>query len=163
VMRDAKKDLEACERATPGPWETTGRHLEYIRNKNDFNVCMTRRSHDAEFIALARDALPYWIGRAQELEARLAKTERLLKKAGQGYINLIDLKALPHESWDDVAWGIAEDIDVFLREKPEPEKAEGCSFPGCGGGPDWCNAEDNGDCPGCGKAEDWSEEGQHDD
>jgi len=42
-------------------------------------------------------------------------------------------------------------------------KAEGCSFPGCGGGPDWCNAEDNGDCPGCGKAEDWDEEAEHDD
>ena len=114
MMRDAKKDLEACERATPGPWETTGRHLEYIRNKNDFNVCMTRRSHDAEFIALARDALPYWIGRAQELEARLAKTERLLEEAG----NFLD-------KFDWVS-GIAIKrlIKLFLKEKLEPEKAE---------------------------------------
>ena len=114
MMRDAKKDLEACERATPGPWETTGRHLEYIRNKNDFNVCMTRRSHDAEFIALAREALPYWINRAQELEARLAKTERLLEEAG----NFLD-------KFDWVS-GIAIKrlIKLFLKEKLEPEKAE---------------------------------------
>ena len=24
-----------------------------------------------------------------------------------------------------------------------------CLFPGCGGGLDWCNKEDNGECPGC--------------
>ena len=35
-------------------------------------------------------------------------------------------------------------------------------FPGCGG-PDRCNAEDDGFCPGCSNAEDWTEEGEHDD
>jgi hypothetical protein len=70
---------------------------------------------------------------------------------------------------------IAENLERHNKHNTESEEIEEdwgmgcgeskCPFPGCEGGPDWCNAEDNGDCPGCGKAEegDWSEEGQHDD
>jgi len=58
VKYDFKEVLKICNKATEGPWETTGRGSEYVINKNNFNVCLTRRSHDAQFIALARTALP---------------------------------------------------------------------------------------------------------
>ena len=55
---DLKEVMEICNKATGGPWETAGRGSEYVINKNNFNVCLTRRSQDAQFIALARTALP---------------------------------------------------------------------------------------------------------
>lgn len=47
-----------CEAATPGPWEQTRPDREYVRNTDDFNVCMTRRSYDAAFIAASRTLVP---------------------------------------------------------------------------------------------------------
>jgi len=70
----------------------------------------------------------YTVGECQEelqrVRSRLARAEALLEKTRQGYINLIDVKALPHEEWDDVARGIAEEIDVFLQGNPEPGKPD---------------------------------------
>ena len=92
MMRDAKKDLEVCERATLGPWyrEKTGANYKGFSTETviadtcpfatDNKVYTDLEgkggsfpSDDADFIALAREALPYWISRAQELEARLTK------------------------------------------------------------------------------------------
>ena len=71
----------------------------------------------------------YTIGECQEelqrIRSRLAEAERLLEKTRQGYINLIDVKALPHGKWNDVARGIAEEIYAFLREKSEPGESRG--------------------------------------
>jgi hypothetical protein len=73
--------LAVCEKATEGPWETTGRGSEYVINKNNFNICLTRRSHDAQFIALARTALPQLAEKAQELEAENAKLRAVAETA----------------------------------------------------------------------------------
>ncbi|WP_289141517.1 hypothetical protein [uncultured Brevibacillus sp.] len=85
--RDAQADLELCEAATPGPWKwEDGNDMEVGRfvggdgkiicdfgdgehyyptegTKPDWN--------DERFILEAREALPYWIHRAQAVEAAL--------------------------------------------------------------------------------------------
>lgn len=80
---DFKEVLKICNKATEGPWETTGRGSEYVINKNNFNVCLTRRSHDAQFIALARTALPEFAQRVIELEDENAKL-RAVAEAAKG-------------------------------------------------------------------------------
>lgn len=88
--RNAEADLKICNAATPGPWyvypELCGPdgqgvfHVEsggcicfvgdpYPRGDN-------RPQQNMEFIVMAREALPYWIKRAQELyEALVAMVE----------------------------------------------------------------------------------------
>lgn len=68
---DLKEIMEICNKATEGPWETAGRGSEYVINKNNFNVCLTRRSYDAQFIALARTTLPEFAQRVVDLEKQL--------------------------------------------------------------------------------------------
>jgi len=104
-MRDAKKDLKACERATPGPWyrEKTGANYKGFSTETVIaDTCTFATgnkvyadlegkgghlpSDDADFIALARDALPYWIKRAQEAEELLwliCPTENFLETVGK--------------------------------------------------------------------------------
>lgn len=65
-------------------------------------------------------------GRCEEedrLKTRLTEAGMLLKKIRQGYLNLVEVKALPHEEWDEVARAIAEEIDAFLQNS-EPEKPD---------------------------------------
>ncbi len=83
-MRDAKADLAICEAATPGPWEY---EWQYTYSKCPWTV-QTKKEHpvkewicslpqrgfqtvgdaNSEFIVTAREALPYWIRRAMELQ-----------------------------------------------------------------------------------------------
>lgn len=87
-MRDAKKDLEACNAATPGPWGIclgSGAHVctgVMQDGEEDFGTmicdCLPDyflkpavekpgdHRHNMRFIAMAREALPYWIERAQK-------------------------------------------------------------------------------------------------
>ena len=81
-MRNAKDDLALCDKATPGPWTeepsgekvggfscdvaiaaTQGRQKIYARPRGG-----TFPYNDKRFIAMAREALPYWIERAAKLE-----------------------------------------------------------------------------------------------
>lgn len=89
MKRDAKADLEMCEKATPGPyrsWPQTGGdhalvervfHDEQDRRCHQFlAVCGSvgvDNSVNAVFFAESREALPYWIKRAQEAEEMLKK------------------------------------------------------------------------------------------
>ena len=88
-MRNAEDDLKICNAATPGPWEYDGMHSEILTPGRDdywLIISQCRSAPDQEyptdqfghkydanfaFIALAREALPYWIKRAQELEKKL--------------------------------------------------------------------------------------------
>jgi len=102
-MRNAGDDLKICNAATPGPWyrEKTGAVLDGFSvevviadtgpfDKENCSVyaerLVTFPLADADFIALARDALPYWIKRAQGAEELLwliCPTENFLETVGK--------------------------------------------------------------------------------
>lgn len=83
-----------CAAATPEPWEQARPSREYVVNPvTNFNVCMTRRSYDAEFIARARTLLPAALdaldeaekqmqGDRDQLRARAEALERAVKFLG---------------------------------------------------------------------------------
>jgi len=66
--RDWQKDWEMCQRATSGKWEEGGTW---------YGVRMVAWKEDAEFIAAAREALPFWLQRVREVE--IFKDERGLE------------------------------------------------------------------------------------
>ena len=85
MVRNAKDDLALCDKATPGPWTeepsgekvggfscdvaiaaTQGRQKIYARPRGG-----TFPYNDKRFIAMAREALPYWIKRAERLGCAL--------------------------------------------------------------------------------------------
>lgn len=75
-MRDYQKDLEVCEKATPGPWKLKikGNSVQSFAING---VCsgMKPRGGDAHFIALARTALPWYIKRCMELESQFQQAQ----------------------------------------------------------------------------------------
>ncbi len=92
MKRDWTEDWEMCKRATPGPWKVRHRHKDCIPDNDECiglgleiigppkphcwayaSQGQFARSADAKFIAEAREALPYWLERAWELE-RAIKT-----------------------------------------------------------------------------------------
>lgn len=79
TKRDAMRDLEICNDATPGPWECYHDDGDWgagiISEETDDVVATTRQLRlgsqfirDAVFIAKAREALPYYIQLSQELK-----------------------------------------------------------------------------------------------
>lgn len=80
LERDWQKDWELCEKAT-GPWYAIP-HPDY-KNANwrvdtrpdvpwaNFGQVAYMSAENAQFIAEARQALPYWLQRARELEEAL--------------------------------------------------------------------------------------------
>ncbi len=121
-MRNAKADLRICNAATPGPWyrEKTGATFKGFSTETviaDTATCCTGNKiyasssggsypdSDADFIALARDALPYWINRAQELEKALEQSNEFLTDDHH-----LDLDAAFEEiEWLYEEYGIEED------------------------------------------------------
>jgi len=116
MMRDPQTDLEVCEKATRGPWEylsETGYAGDYPYSKSHRvkigNETLTVSCHiygwegekeeraNASFIALAREALPWWINRAVELEKRLAEAEAENKRLQ----DRLFLKSENAENWDE--------------------------------------------------------------
>jgi len=68
--RDWQKDWETCERATSGKWEMVSANcpegpymirMPYPKGGTWYGVRMIAWKEDAEFIAEAREALPYWL------------------------------------------------------------------------------------------------------
>lgn len=82
-MRSAKDDMAICDKATPGPWAvktnahkaTRGGSWGWIKGPRE-NWCWAderpRSRRDADFVATAREALPYWIERAAAAEKKIA-------------------------------------------------------------------------------------------
>lgn len=71
MERSAEKDFEICNKADKGPWKYKDNFIYYENwesNIGSFIIAETR-SKNAEFIAMSRESLPYWITRAQQLEA----------------------------------------------------------------------------------------------
>ena len=77
--KDPEKVLEICAMATKGPWEHQHEHYgESVTSDGGSNVvCFPYAFADAQFIALSRTALPYWVERARQLEAALRGLLRL--------------------------------------------------------------------------------------
>lgn len=93
--RNAKDDLALCDKATPGPWHTITEIEELYPYPStyliaDTNPCRIDRKvviqpdkrpaeelslfdGNADFIATAREALPYWIERAVAAEKKIAE------------------------------------------------------------------------------------------
>ncbi len=101
MKRDAKADLEMCEKATPGPWSKSRMDMDsYSCNeKGDYEIvayvyrnpepripCFGLQfRNDAKFISESREALPYWIKRAQEAEKLLKEILPAAKYLSQRY------------------------------------------------------------------------------
>lgn len=97
-MRDAEKDLQMCEAATPGPWHanTSWFASEVTTNPEGSAyawVCqlwykdeevMQNHKANAQFIAESREALPYWIKRAMAAEQKLSSHD----PDGRNYSNI---------------------------------------------------------------------------
>lgn len=83
MERDADKDLELCEAATPGPWETIKDRDGYItiRDGRGCVVCDLHMDRDelAAMIAASRDGWPWWIRRAVDLAAEVERLRALLE------------------------------------------------------------------------------------
>jgi len=85
-MRDLAKDMEICNRATPGPWngeENTGVEPVF---ETGCGCCTesTLSKEDAEFIAEAREGWPHAIERAIKAEAKLDRLiEGCMRCAGE--------------------------------------------------------------------------------
>jgi len=98
-QRDAAADLEVCEAATPGPWQADpafGTPWTVGGDLRNFDKCVTvcetypeggiscpqedyeQGAANAKFIAMAREALPWWIAEAERLRAVIAAAERIL-------------------------------------------------------------------------------------
>ena len=69
-MRNWARDWDLCEKATYGKWEMVSANcpegpymirMPYPRGGTWYGVRMIAWKEDAEFIAEAREALPYWL------------------------------------------------------------------------------------------------------
>jgi hypothetical protein len=95
MKRDAKADLEMCEKATPGPWKQMAYFVrldelyDKVRYPKDIYTPFAREE-DAKFTSVAREALPYWIKRAQEAEKLLKEILPAAKYLSQRYDNGTD-------------------------------------------------------------------------
>lgn len=84
MKRDAKADLELCQKATQGPWVYLNPidgvvALTNDDDDDDNHICKPEfcedQEDDMEFIAESREALPHWIERAMAAEEKLAQRE----------------------------------------------------------------------------------------
>lgn len=70
-----KQMREACDKATPGPWSQIldGNDRWFIEADSDEEVARRLNEADADFIAIAREAVPLALARIEELEAELTR------------------------------------------------------------------------------------------
>jgi hypothetical protein len=102
MTRDYQKDLEICEKATPGKWEVRTvyhedseyskfiKSQEIVSMKDDGNVYVLARINwsnpveaNAQLMAISREALPYYIKRCMELEEQVRQMRELLESVCQ--------------------------------------------------------------------------------
>lgn len=76
MRRNAEEDLKVCNNATPGPWKGLRSAYEDCLLVQTTEGEYLISKEDQVYIALAREALPYWIRRSQELEKVLQDYEQ---------------------------------------------------------------------------------------
>lgn len=89
MERNYRKDLELCARATPGKWkerETPDYSEIWAEGVRSPIALVGSNAQDVEFIIQAREALPYWLEKFQELAELLKKTQVWLSSVDvEGY------------------------------------------------------------------------------
>lgn len=75
LMRDYEADLAVCQEATPGPWVDNDEGDVF--DAGGYLIAEIYNCDDDAFIALAREALPWYINRVKELEAAIAGVREL--------------------------------------------------------------------------------------
>lgn len=84
MKRNYRTDLEVCEKATPGEWkEKCFDSCWYVYRASGEGTVVDifdgTKKEDAEFIAISREALPYYIKRCMDLEAQVAQMMEALE------------------------------------------------------------------------------------
>lgn len=93
MKRDLRKDLELCERVTPGPWfiapKKCGPEGQGVYQESSLGlICEVgdpyprgdnHPQENMEFIATARDGWPHAIKRALEAEAEVERLKKILE------------------------------------------------------------------------------------
>jgi hypothetical protein len=119
-MRDIQKDLKLCERTTLGPWIASNyeateefKHIRFhaaVALKSDMSlIALTgpedckQSNNDAQFIAEAREALPYWINKARVADEAINEIDNLVDvffvdgRNYSGFLNISRIKAKIHD------------------------------------------------------------------
>lgn len=104
--RDLQRDLEICERATPGPWKFF-ENSSIIMNETDVWICEVEWINDKQFIAEAREGWPHAIRRAIAAEKRVAELEAENERLREQLRDLNEYKRLAE-------WGLRK---VFGEER----------------------------------------------
>ena len=84
ARRNATKDLKLCNASylTPGPWTDDHWHDEAtgmphtVVFAGEKTVASFDNMDNAAFVAMSREALPYWIERCLKAEAKLKKGDK---------------------------------------------------------------------------------------
>lgn len=152
--RDWQKDMEMCEAATPGPWRSILEDLEereyypatylptQIKSADevivDFDGINLETEHcipNAELMAEARTALPYWLQEAKER----GKWERRLKVTWKQLREIVRTNATGGSGEDindyDIMLDIMDDLlelSTLYPDNPAPKEGTENKCPGCG-------------------------------
>lgn len=101
-VRDLEHDLALCEKATQGPWviESKG---NTVKSLSIPGVCHGMKPHanDAEFIAAAREALPYWLGEVKRLRELTDALGDEALGANAARLALSKILAVPCSEWPE--------------------------------------------------------------
>jgi len=145
--RDWQKDWDLCQRATPGPWKWVyykwsdiyaleGPQDETILDDGSYNEeydapgdpLISPNDPNGQFIAEAREALPYWLQRVRELEGDIEALEIMLGMKDvppprtwvptEWLDNLKEIAQISRDAWAYV-WQL---IDIYrTHDHPEIE------------------------------------------
>ena len=113
-MRDLQADLQICNKATPGPWETEY-GAGYCVINEDVIVCSDIWQNDAEFIAEAREGWPHAIERAIKAEAENAKLRAVVDAARKVCQECpVNIRCIPNDCW---VWDVKQALAELDKEE----------------------------------------------
>lgn len=122
--------------ATPGPWQNHYNRREVFRSLEPWpdttpvgDIAKAKTFEDGDFIAAAREDIPWLLARVRELEARLAALEGSHKKlvwgAREATVDLVHLDETDAVTPDNVMTICAElSKAIAAAELPGPAAAE---------------------------------------
>jgi len=145
--RDAEADLRVCEAASQGPWhvdfhswdiyrelpgdEDTGRRILIVEGTHDAAYAEDQtwvKKDDADFCALAREALPAYIRRAVAAEAENLRLRSMLERWQREFAALREFMHTSHHAVPDFvssAQRIADDAKALLAQPPHGHRGPG--------------------------------------
>lgn len=129
--RDWQKDWEMCERATFGKWEMVSANcpegpymirMPYPKGGTWYGVRMIAWKKDAEFIAEAREALPYWLQRVWELEDENRELRDVLETLVKNSVSPFKNGEPDCGQYDGYFNGLKKAREILGRTRLEVEK-----------------------------------------